>query len=89
MNLTWPVPVKSGKYEESIALGTLSQNQKHLLWGHLKSHHPEIAAYLTVMSGDEGFLRLMSEFDGDMVLEARYFPPELRESLVAGIKNNF
>tara|TARA_R110001592_G_scaffold221139_1_gene475783 strand:- start:4979 stop:5233 length:255 start_codon:yes stop_codon:yes gene_type:complete len=68
-----------GYYEKCVSLSSLSANEKCQLWTHLKVAHPDIAAELTVMSGDAGFCRLLSEFDGDWVLPQRYFPAELRK----------
>lgn len=67
-----------GKYMPSISISSLSSEEKRQLWTHLKAYHPDVAAYLTIASGDGGFCKLMSEFDEDLMLSEDYFPADLK-----------
>ncbi|EIF42764.1 hypothetical protein DOK_11891 [gamma proteobacterium BDW918] len=88
MSAIWPAVVSSGKFEPSIDLRALSHEQKQILWTHLKANYPELAAGLTLASGDKGFLKMMSEFDGEVILETRYFPALLRNKVLGEGENN-
>lgn len=62
----------------SLSISSLTSEEKRQLWTHLKAFHPDVAAYLTIASGDGGFCQLMSEFDGDLMLDENYFPADLK-----------
>ncbi|POP51513.1 hypothetical protein [Zhongshania marina] len=84
-SLALPELVAVGQYEPSYPLKDLSRSQKKQLWAHLKRYHCNIAASLTVDSGDQGFCKLMSEFDGNLVLHLKYFPADIRSSIESEI----
>lgn len=68
----WPVPVLSGRYVEHISPSSLSDEEKALLWDHLKSNHPVIARNLTAFAKDPIVQNIIETFDGAITIERKY-----------------
>jgi hypothetical protein len=68
----WPVSVPSGRYVEHISPSLLSDEEKALLWDHLKSNHPVIARNLTAFAKDPIVQNIIEAFDGVITIEQKY-----------------
>lgn len=79
-SLSWPTPVKAEAYTESVNLSVLSPARKKEAWTYLKANHPQVAQNLKEILSDPMLLHIMQEFDGGILVEAKYLPPTFREA---------
>lgn len=67
-------PALAGKLEVGLNIGDLNQEEKKLLWDHLKSSHQEYAKIFKTLLGSEPLATLVVEFSASSVIEEQYVP---------------
>lgn len=67
----------SHEWEPSINVGSLSPEDKKVLWAHLKKHHPDLAQQIQVVMQDPGAQALVEHFGASLTIKPRYLPPRL------------
>lgn len=71
-------PALAGTLEVGLKISDLNQEEKKLLWDHLKSSHPEYANELKTLLSTEPLATLVLEFAASPFIEEQYVPKMLR-----------
>lgn len=75
--VNWPEPVETGQYIPSVVVSSLPPETKAAVWEHLKRAHPMEARRIQLMMRDTGVQRLIREFGGGLLIEAKYIHPNI------------
>lgn len=68
----------AGTLEVGLNISDLNQEEKKLLWDHLKSSHPAYANELKTLLSTEPLATLVLEFSASPFIEEKYVPKILR-----------
>lgn len=81
---TWPTVVFVEAYEPRLCVSDLTQDEKKLLWDHLRESHPAIAHELASIAKDPLVKELINGFGAGFCIQKKYTP----EVLMAKLEDN-
>lgn len=70
----WPTPMPAGKYEPALVISSLTPEEKHILWKHLKKNSSEKANAVAELMSDPFVLSLIDTFEASLAIEMEFVP---------------